>query len=313
MRVLFWGPPEFALPSLRALLGEGHDVVAVVTQPDRPAGRGRAVRVSPVKQLALEEKLPVLQPERAYGDQFIAQMVELDAEISVVVAYGQILKREVLDEPLFGTINVHASLLPALRGAAPINWAIANGDGVTGVTIMRIAERLDAGPILHQVEEPIAVEETATDLTTRLSELGAEALIEALALIEMDAVEEVEQNEALATYAPKLTRENTHIDWSRDAHAVARHIRSLDESPGAWTTWNGEQLKLYRPISTNSYQHTAEPGTVLESSNDAGDGFLVACGTGAVRIRDVKPAGKRRMSSADWTRGRGAAVGDVLS
>ncbi len=313
MRVLFWGTPDFAVPSLRALLGESHDVVAIVTQPDRPAGRGRALRASPVKLLALEEKIPVLQPEKAYGDEFMAQMRAYDAEISVVVAYGQILKREVLDAPPFGTVNVHASLLPDLRGAAPINWAIERGYTETGITIMRIAEQLDAGPILHQVPEPINEDETADELTSRLSEIGAEALIEALALMELDEIEEVEQDDAHATYAPKLTRDNAHIDWTRSAIEVARHIRAMDSTPGAWSKWRDEDLKLYRPLPLSDYVHSAEPGTVLdESVTNAADGMLIACGTGGVRIREVKVAGKRRMTASEWMRGRGAVVGDVF-
>ncbi|MEO5511385.1 MAG: methionyl-tRNA formyltransferase [Longimicrobiales bacterium] len=311
MRVLFWGTPEFALPSLRALLGEAHDVVAVVTQPDRPAGRGRKLRAPPVKQLALEEKLMVLQPEQPYGAEFLETMRALDAEISVVVAYGQILKREVLDVPGFGTINVHASLLPGLRGAAPINWAIERGHDETGVTIMRIAERLDAGPILHQVREPITDEETASDLATRLSELGAEALIEALALMEMDSIEEEEQEHDRATYAPKLTREDAHIDWIRSAVELGRHIRALDSKPGAWSRWHDEDIKLYRPTPMPDNAHDATPGTVLEHS-DADGGLLIACGSGAILVREVKLAGKRRMTVAEWARGRGAVVGDLF-
>jgi methionyl-tRNA formyltransferase len=313
MRVLFWGTPEFALPALRALLGESHDVVAVVTQPDRPAGRGRTLRASPVKQFALEEKIPVLQPERAYGPEFLAQLRELDPEISVVVAYGQILKREILDAPPNGTINVHASLLPQLRGAAPINWAIERGFAETGVTIMRIAEQLDAGPILHQVPEPINDEETASDLTGRLSELGAEALIEALALMEMDSIQEIEQDHAAATYAPKLTRDNAHTDWTCTADQVARHIRAMDARPGAWAEWNGEDVKLFRPLPLPEYAHDAPPGTVLDESRvDDSEGMLIACGRGAVRVREVKVAGKRRMTATEWMRGRGAATGDVF-
>src|SRR5690606_83163 len=175
MRVVFWGTPDFAIPSLRALLGEGHDVVGVVTQPDRPAGRGRTVQAPPVKRVALEEGIPVLQPERARGDAFLAQLRALEPDISVVVAYGQILRREVLELPPLGSINVHASLLPELRGAAPINWAIIRGYRETGVTIMRMVERMDAGPILYQVRVPIAEDERAGDLWTRLSEVGAAA------------------------------------------------------------------------------------------------------------------------------------------
>jgi methionyl-tRNA formyltransferase len=313
MRVLFWGTPDFAMPALRALLGEGPDVVGVVTQPDRPAGRGRALRPSPVKLLAQEEMLPVLQPERARGDEFMQAMNALDPEISIVVAYGQILRREVLDVPPRGSINVHASLLPELRGAAPINWAIKLGHEHTGITIMRMVERMDAGPILHQVTEPIGAGETASDLWTRLSEVGAEALIEALALLELGDLREREQDETRATFAPRLTRDNVCVNWHENAVSVARHIRAMDAIPGAWTQYGSEVLKVFRPEPEPEFDHEAEPGTVLSvTGSDAAEGMRVACGTGAVLVREVKPEGKRRMTTAEWVRGRGIDAGQRL-
>ena len=311
MRVLFWGTPEFALPSLRALLGEGHEVVGVVTQPDRPAGRGRVLQTPPVKRVALAEGIPVLQPERARGPEFEAQVRELAPELSVVVAYGQILKREILDLPPRGSINVHASLLPELRGAAPINWAIIRGHEVTGVTVMRMVERMDAGPVILQVQEPILPDESASDLANRLSELGAQALVEALALIEVGEAREVEQDESRATYAPRLEREDARIDWGLDAEEVSRWIRGLDEVPGGWSTVREREVKVYRPLPMPDWEHDEEPGTVLRAeANDPTAGVLVACGRGAVWVREVKPAGKRRMTASEWVRGRGVAVGD---
>lgn len=313
MRILFWGTPDFAVPALRALLGEGHDVIGVVTQPDRPAGRGRSLRLSPVKLLAQEESIPVLQPERARGDEFMDQVRALDPELSVVVAYGQILKREVLDLPSLGSINVHASLLPELRGAAPISWAIRLGLEHTGVTIMRMVERMDAGPILHQVVEPIAEDETASDLWMRLSEIGAEALIEALALVEMGDITEVEQDESRATYAPRITRDSARVDWHDNAMAISRHIRAMDAVPGAWTAYRGDDLKLYRPLPEPDFDHDASPGTVLHTDGtDEAEGMRVACATGALLVREVKPAGKRRMNTAEWVRGRGIETGERL-
>ena len=313
MRVLFWGTPEFALPSLGALLGEGHEVVGVVTQPDRPRGRGRTMSPSPVKEFAASENLTVLQPEKARDPAFLAQVREIAPEISVAVAYGQILSRELLDAPEHGSINVHASLLPKLRGAAPINWAIIRGHETTGVTIMRMVEELDAGPMLMRVEEPILPEETATDLTVRLSEMGAAALVEVLALMEFgDPPRETEQDHAAATYAPRLTRDDARIDWTASAVDVANRIRGLDAVPGAWTLLNGgEELKLYRPAAVED-GGGGEPGQVLDASTRDAEGLLVACGSGAVWIREVKPAGKRRMTTADWLRGRGAEPGDRL-
>ena len=214
MKVLFWGTPAFAVPSLRAIDDEGFDVVGVVTQPDRPAGRGRRLKASAVKQVALELGLPVLTPERPRTEEFLAEIRALEPDISVVVAYGHILTREVLDVPTRGSINVHASLLPELRGAAPINWAIARGHAETGVTIMRMVEAMDAGAVIHQVVEPILPDETAGDLTVRLSEVGAQALVEALAFLGAGVAEEVEQDHEAATYAPKIHRETAFIDWS---------------------------------------------------------------------------------------------------
>ncbi len=319
MRILFWGTPEFALPSLGALLGEGHDVVGVVTQPDRPRGRGRTRSPSPVKEFAETESIPVLQPAKARAPDFLDVARKLEPELSVVVAYGQILPGELLALPARGSVNVHASLLPTLRGAAPINWAIIRGHESTGVTTMRMVEELDAGPILLQVEEPILPDETATDLSIRLSELGAETLIETLALMEFGEIEERPQEHDAATYAPRLTREDAHVDWSAPAAAVADRIRGLDAVPGAWTLHDGQELKVYRPrvAGPDPVDRTAgdgTPGTVMDvEPGHPEEGLLVRCGEGAVWIREVKPAGKRRMNAADWLRGRGARAGDRLT
>jgi methionyl-tRNA formyltransferase len=233
--------------------------------------------------------------------------------VSVVVAYGQILKREVLDLPPLGSINLHASLLPELRGAAPINWAIRLGHEHTGVTIMRMVERMDAGPILHQVVEPIGEDETGSDLWLRLSEIGAEALIEALALVEVGEIAEVEQDESRATYAPRITRETARVDWHDNAVAVGRHIRALDAVPGAWTAHRGDDLKVYRPLPEPDHAHGEKPGTVLHTDGtDEAEGMRVACATGALLVREVKPAGRRRMNTAEWVRGRGIEAGERL-
>ena len=244
MKVLFWGTPEFAVPTLRALGEEGHDVIGVVTQPDRPAGRGRKLTASPVKEAARADGLPVLTPERPRGDEFVREIRALEADVSVVVAYGHILVREVLDVPRLGSLNVHASLLPRLRGAAPIHWAIVRGHEKSGVTVMRMVEEMDAGPILLQEEEPVGPRETMTELSIRLSEVGAVALVEALALISVGASEEREQDHDRATYAPKVDRETARIDWTRPSAEVANLVRGMDEWPGAWTRLSGEPVKL---------------------------------------------------------------------
>ena len=307
MRILFWGTPTFALPSLRALDGEGHEIVGVVTQPDRPAGRGRELTPSPVKVYATEEGFPVLTPERPRGDDFLSRIGDLRPEISVVVAYGHILPREVLDLPPRESINVHASLLPRLRGAAPVTWAIARGYETTGVTVMKMVEAMDAGPILFQLEEPIGLRETATELGSRLSEVGAAALVEALALMEADALDPREQDESEATYAPKVDRETARIDWRRDPVAVSNWIRAMDRIPGAWTTLEGEPVKLFRPVPLEDYEHDEDPGRILVADPD--HGLTVAAEGGAVDVDEVQPAGKRRMAVEDWLRGRGAEKG----
>lgn len=313
MRILFWGTPDYAVPSLRALIGESHDVVAVVTQPDRPAGRGREMREPPVKTIARAEMVQVIQPESARDERFIAQIRDIQPEISVVVAYGQILTRQVLDIPENGSINAHASLLPELRGAAPINWAIARGHTRSGVTIMRMVEQMDAGPIICQVEEPIRDDETASDLWARLSELSAGMLIETLALLENGEVKETPQDDARASHAPRITRADARIDFSAPAQAVANLIRGMDEVPGAWTTHRGSELKLFRPVPLTEVTHAAAPGTILDASTLAAERIVVACGAGAVAIGEVKPAGKRRMTAVEWLHGRGVVAGEIFA
>ena len=312
MRVLFWGTPEFATPPLRALLGEGFDVVGVITQPDKPVGRSRSTtQPPPVKLVAIDEGLQVLQPERPRGDGFIAELRALAPDISVVVAYGHILPPEVIALPPRGTLNIHASLLPDYRGAAPIQAALRDGLEWTGVSIMRMVQKLDAGPVILQLGTRVNEDETYGELALRLSELGAAALIESLALIEAGEAREVPQDDALATYAPKIERTVTRIDWSQSASVVSRAIRAYDPRPGAFTTLHGAEVKLFGarlvPISP-----TAPPGTVIVAgSNGVADGgLLVACAGGTVRILQVQPAGKKRMGGDEWVRGRGIAVGD---
>jgi methionyl-tRNA formyltransferase len=307
VRVLFWGTPAFATAPLLALLGEGFDVVGVVTQPDKPVGRSRSkVEPSPVKKVAVAEGLTLLQPVKPRGDGFVSEVAALAADVSVVVAYGHILPKAVIDLPRLGTLNIHASLLPALRGAAPIQAAIREGLGETGVSIMQMVPALDAGPVLLTARTPILADETAGELALRLSELGAAALIEALALLDLGLARPEPQDETLATYAPKLTRESALVDWSQSAHDVGRHVRSCDPKPGAWARVRDGEVKLFgaRPAPRGTGRLVGEVITI-----DA-DGMIVACGGGAVRITAVQPAGKRRQTPAEWANGRGVAVGD---
>lgn len=311
MRVLFWGTSEFAVPSLRSLVGEGFEVVGVVTQPDRPTGRSRSrLTPPPVKVAAVAEGVePVLQPEKPRGADFLAELRALAPDISVVVAYGHLLSDEVIALPPLGTVNVHASLLPKLRGAAPIRAAIREGLNETGVTIMRMVKQLDAGPIILQARTPVTPDETYGELHLRLSELGALALVEALTLLELGQASEREQHHDAATYAPKIDREASRIRWSEGNGVVARHIRAFDPEPGALTTLHGSDVKLFGARATDLAGDEGGVGFGEVLALDA-DGMLVACGDGAVRIIDVQPAGKRRMPVAEWARGRGVQAGD---
>jgi methionyl-tRNA formyltransferase len=307
VRVLFWGTPDFATAPLRALIGEGFDVVGVVTQPDRPVGRSRSrLMPSPVKEVALAEGIPVQQPDRPRGDAFLASLRELAPDVSVVVAYGHILPKAVIDAPRLGTLNIHASLLPKLRGAAPIQAAIREGFGETGVSIMQMVPALDAGPVILAASTPILPDETAGELALRLSEMGSQALVEALALLELGHAQPAPQDDSAATYAPKLTRETAAVDFTRPAPEVGRHIRAYDPRPGAWGRIRDTEVKLFGARAAP--RSTADvPGTVL--AVDA-EGMVVACGAGAVRVLAVQPAGKRRLSPLEWAHGRGVAVGE---
>lgn len=303
MRVVFFGTPEFAVTSLHELMGSGYDVVAVVTQPDKPHGRSRSRLVAPpVKVAGLEYELPVLQPERPTGDLFGASLRRLKPDIGVVVAYGHILRQAILDLPPLGMVNVHASLLPRWRGAAPIQHAILQGDPVTGVSIMRMDAGMDTGPVIHRAETPIGPTETAGELAPRLANLGAEALTLALTAIEEDAAHFEIQDESLATMAPKVTRAGARIDWNADAPGVARQTRAFDPAPGAWSEFGDSSLKMFRgqPVAG-----AGRPGTILATAGP----LTVACGSGAVSITEVQPAGKRRQPAADWIRGRGDLTG----
>jgi len=311
VRVVFFGTPDFAVPSLRALVGEGFDVVAVVTQPDAPRGRSRSKLIPPpVKAAAEAEDLTVFQPEKPTDGAFLLRLRDLTPDIGVVVAYGHILKPELLELPRRGMVNVHPSLLPALRGAAPVEWAIIRGHETTGVTIMQLDAGMDSGPILHQIPHHIPPDVTAGELSAHLSEMGAQALIETLAMMEQanPPPQPVPQHEERATFAPKLTREIARIDWSKDARAISGLIRGLDPRPGAWTELNGGELKLFNPKVGKVGEgegEGGEPGEVLSA-----DGSLViATGPfpntagGTVEIFEVQPAGKARMPTDDWLRG----------
>ena len=312
MRVLFWGTPEFAAAPLRALIGEGFDVIGVVTQPDKPAGRSRAVTAPPVKEIAIEERISCFQPTTPKDDEFLETVSAMQPDISIVVAYGHILPKRVIDMPRLGTLNIHASLLPLLRGAAPIQAAIRQGMRQTGVTIMRMVPALDAGPIILSAAIPILDDETYGELQNRLAELGALTLIEALALIELGKATEVEQEESLATYAAKVSRDDARVDWTLSVDEVGRIVRAYDPKPGAFTTLNGADVKLFGArVAGERALEGAAPAAAGEVIA-AGEGIIVSCADGAICIRDVQPSGRKRMSGTEWVRGRGISIGDRL-
>jgi methionyl-tRNA formyltransferase len=306
VRVIFWGTPEFAAPSLRALIGEGFEVVGVVTQPDKPQGRSREIIPSPVKQIALEEDIKIFQPKNAKDPELYQQLTELKPDISVVVAYGHILPQKIIDLPRLGTLNIHASLLPELRGAAPIQAAIRLGHSETGVTVMRVVAALDAGPMILQAESPILEDETYGELQVRLSEMGALTLVEALTLVSLGQAKETIQDESRATYAPKVSRESSRIDWRASAIEISRLIRASDPKPGAFTTTPKGDVKMFGPKVMDGIK--GKPGEVLKTTGE----LVVACGLDGLRISEVQPSGKSRMPAEDWVRGRGTAVGDVF-
>lgn len=304
MRIVFFGTPTFAVPSLDALLELGEDVVAAVTPPDRPKGRSRSALVPPpVKLRAQAAGIPVLQPARPIGDDFVSSLKNLRPDLGVVVAYGHILRPAVLSIPPLGMINVHASLLPAWRGAAPIQWSIANGDPTTGVTIMQMEAGLDSGPILLAKTTPIGPDETGGQLTYRLAQLGADALREVIPLLRAGTMTATAQDHSRATVAPKVGREVGRIDWTKPASEVGARIRGFDPAPGAWSVVGGKEVKLFNPTPSSL---SGPPGTVLTTSPD----LIVAAGVGAVLIGEVQAAAKPRMPAADWIRGRPIEPGD---
>lgn len=304
MRIVFMGTPSFALPALRAL-ADGADVVGVVTQPDRPAGRGRRPAPPPVKNEALARELPLLQPERPRDDVALVWLRERVPDAIVVVAYGRILPPAVLDLPRFGCVNLHASLLPRWRGAAPVQWALLAGDATTGVTIMRMNEGLDTGPILLAEELAIDDEDNAGTLESRLAVRGAGLLLRALDGIAAGTIAPTPQDDARATHAPKVRKEDARLDFARGATDVRARCRAMDPEPGPWTLRAGEPLRLFGARETPG---AGPAGAVLA----AGDRLVVACANGAVAFAEAQPAGGRRMPIAAYLRGRPIAAGTVL-
>ena len=307
MRTVFMGTPESAVPSLQRLLDDGHEIVAVWTQPDKPAGRGKQLHQSPIKEFALQHKLTIHQPAKIKTEEAKDLFASHNADVAVVVAYGKILPSEFLNAYMHGCINVHFSLLPKYRGAAPVNWALVNGEGETGVTTMRIVEELDAGPILLQSGAKIGEHETAPELLMRLAELGAEVLSETLR--NLDAIEPRPQRDEDATFAPILKREDGLIDWSMDAFAIERRVRGFQPWPNAYTAIDSKRLIIWRATSEPT-DFLVPPGQIVEARTDR---LAVSCGHSTLlRIGELQPEGGRRMSARDFINGKYVKDGAVL-
>ncbi|UQZ36338.1 methionyl-tRNA formyltransferase [Paenibacillus sp. PK3_47] len=310
MKIVFMGTPAFAVPSLKMLVEEGYEVVAVITQPDRPQGRKKTLVPTPVKEAALALGLPVLQPERLRRPEAVAELAAYEPDLIVTAAYGQILPKSVLDLPVNGCVNVHGSLLPKYRGGAPIQRCIINGETVTGVTLMYMAEGLDTGDMISRVEVPIEDDDTSGILFEKLSLAGRDLLKAEMPRLAAGRVEADPQDDSEATYAPNLTREDERINWNADSLNIYNQIRGLVPFSGAFTLWNGESFKVWsaaKPVVSSD--GAAAPGTVLALNES---GVEVKTGNGTLLLTTVQPAGKKAMSAGDFSRGAAMKPGTVL-
>ncbi len=310
MKIVFMGTPDFAVPTLEALYKKGFYINAVVTQPDKPKGRGKKLMASAVKLKAEEHGIDILQPFDVKNLEFINILKDINPDIISVIAFGQILPKEILNIPKHGCINVHASLLPKLRGAAPINWSIINGDSTTGVTTMFMDEGLDTGDIILQKEIEIGADETAGELFKRLAALGAEVLIETINLVEENKIERIKQNHDNASYAPMMAKETGKIDWSLDAKTIKNLIRGTYPWPGAYSFYNGNMFKIFiaEVLENNSFNE--EYGIICEVLEDC---FIVKCKRGFLKVKEVQFQNKKRMSVEAYLRGNMIKKGEKLS
>jgi len=312
LRVAFFGTPAFAVPTLEHLVNSSHTVVGVVTQPDRPRGRGQQISEGPVKSLATALRLPVLQPDRLARDQFETAFASLNADIGVVAAYGKILPDWLLAAPRHGLINVHASLLPRYRGASPVHRAVINGDTETGVTIMRVVKELDAGAMIASVRVPIGIDDSTTIVESALAIRGAELLVSTLGAIEAGTARETPQDASLATYAPKLTKGEGLIDWSLSSATIHNLVRGLSPWPHAFTYLGGLRYILHRSRLSTRPTENAAPGTIIHATPS--EGLHLACGGGtAIELVDIQLEGKRIMSARDAMAAKTLAAGARFS
>lgn len=311
MRIVFMGTPDFSVPTLESLAASRHEVVAVVTQPDKPKGRGKEIQMTPVKEAALAHQIPVYQPVRARESSFVEEMRALKPDVMVVIAFGQILSRELLEVPRYGCVNIHASLLPKYRGAAPIQWAVINGDKETGITTMMMDVEMDTGDMLEKTVVELDPEETGGSLFDRLSLLGGDLILSTLEKLEMGTINPQPQNHEEATYVKKISKSMGDIDWEQDAVSIERLVRGLNPWPSAFTRLNGKMIKIWKAqvLSQDAQAGKAACGQVLKAEKDC---IEVQTGNGILKILELQLEGKKRMDAAAFLRGFPVEAGTVL-
>lgn len=306
MRIIFMGTPDFSVPTLESLIASRHEIIAVVTQPDKPKGRGKEVQMTPVKETALQHGIPVYQPVRAREASFVEEMRSLAPDVMVVIAFGQILSKELLEVPGLGCVNIHASLLPKYRGATPIQWAVINGDQETGITTMMMDVGMDTGDMLEKLVIPLEEKETGGSLFDRMSLLGGDLILSTLDKLEDGTLVRIPQNHEEATHVKKIEKSMGDIDWTMEAAAIERLIRGLNPWPSAYTRWNGRMLKIWE-ADVEADGQAGEAGEVLAA---AGSDLRVQTGSGILNIRSLQPEGKKRMDTAAFLRGYPVKAGE---
>ncbi len=309
MKIIFMGTPDFSVGTFEALIEAGHEIVLAVTQPDKPKGRGEKVQYPPVKEAALKRQIPVFQPKRVRAPECIEELRKYDADIMVVIAFGQILPKEILEMTPYGCVNVHASLLPKYRGAAPIQWAVINGERVSGVTTMQMDEGLDTGDMLMKTEIVLDEKETGGSLHDKLARAGAGLCVQTLEALKDGTVVREPQGESTTEYARMLDKGMGRIDWSKDAKSIECLIRGLNPWPSAYTEWNGRTMKIWE-ADVADIDEGREPGTVIRVERD---GFCVQTGRGSLKVRSLQIPGKKRMDAGAFLRGYQVDAGTVLS
>ena len=300
--IIYMGTPDFAVPGLKSLVKEGYNISAVITQPDRPKGRGRGSACSPVKETAIEHGLNILQPQNINDNGFISELKAIEPDLFIVAAFGQILNKDVLAIPKFGAINIHASLLPKYRGAAPIQWAILNNEAVAGITLMKMVQGLDKGPVLMKEEIPITQNETAGQLFDKLADISGDIIVKFLKEFAGKELDGEPQDDTLATYASKISKELAEIDWNEDAIKIALLIRAMDPAPGATTNMDGKKIKLFSPV-------VIDTETVKVDHNNR---LIIQTGKGQVEVGEIQLPGKKRISTSNFLRGNKVEEGTFL-